>query len=412
MTLRHAVAAILTLVFLPSTAHAAGFAVAEQGAASLGVAGAATARQDLAEAAWYNPAAVPPGVVASLGGSVIVPTLKHTDRGTTTSEGGPSTPPWVHAGWVGGFGRHRAGLFVVGNVPSGAGLRWPDFWPGRYEVTAIELQVFEASANAVYGIELTDDLELGVGGSVRRMRSTVELERKIDAVETEAEVMLGGAADAVGAGASLWGRWRGLSLGANYRSPATLDFEGAAHFEDVPVELSGAAHDQDVVTTVTLPERLAVGAAYDFGDGAASLDAEYFGWSRFETFAIDFADEETPDVEEPRDWHDTVALRGGYEHRLLDRALAVRGGLAFDPTPSPTDTLSPTLPDASRIVATVGVGYAFDFGLRVDASFAHVALLPTEATGEETFPGRYAGRAEVLSLGVSFRTGKTRRAGH
>lgn len=401
MVRRLAVALLVLLV--PTTAHAAGFAIAEQGAASLGVAGAATARQELPETAWYNPAAVPVGPVAALGGSLIFPTIKHTDRGTTTAKSGAETPPWVHLGWVGGFGRHRAGLFVVGNVPFGAGVQWPEFWPGRFDVTAIELQVFEASAHAVYGIELNDDLELGVGGSLRRLRSTVELERKIDAVETEAEVMLGGGADVWAGGASVWGRWRDLQVGANYRSAATLDFDGAAHFDDVPVELSGAAHDQPVTTSVTLPERIAFGAAYDLGFGTASLDGEYFGWSRFETFGIDFADEETPDVDEPRDWHDTVTVRGGYEHRLLDDALAVRGGFAFDPTPSPTDTLSPTLPDASRIVFTLGAGYRFDFGLRVDAGFAHVYLLPTEATGEESFPGRYTGQAEVLSVGLSYR---------
>jgi long-chain fatty acid transport protein len=396
-------ALFVALVGLPATADAAGFAVGEQGASALGLAGAATARQDLSETAWYDPAAVPAGIVAALGGSVIFPTIKHTDRGTTTAEGAPETPPWIHAGWVGRFGRHRAGLIAVAGVPFGAGLRWPDFWPGRFEVTSIQLKVFEAAANATYGVQLGDDIEVGVSAGLRRLHSTVELERKIDAVESEADVMLGGDADAFAGSAALWGRWRDLSVGVNWRGPATLDFDGAAHFENVPVELSSAAHDQPVTTSLHLPPRLALGAAYDLGFGTYSADAEYFGWSSFETFAIDFADEETPDVEEPRDWHDTVAIRTGYEHRFLDEALAVRGGLGFDPTPSPTDTLSPTLPDTSRIATTAGVGYTLDFGLTLDAGLSHIWLLGTEATGEETFPGRYHGGANVVSLGVSFR---------
>lgn len=409
-----AAALFVVAVFTTTNASAAGFAVGEQGASSLGVAGAATARDDLPETGYYNPAATPAGPVGTVGVSLIFPNIEHVDPDsgeTTSAEGGAETPPYVHLGWIADFGRHRAGLIAVGHVPFGAGLHWPGDWTGRFDVTAIELQVFEVSANAVYGLDLTDDLSLGVSASLRALRSTVELSRQIDAVESEASVRLGGVANAFSGGAAAHARWRDLCVGLNFRAAATMDFTGAAHFEDVPPELSGAAHDQAVSTSVTLPRRLAVGGAYDLGFGTPSVEAEWFGWSSFQTFGIDFADEETPDVEEPRNWHDTVTLRAGYEHRLPMLPLSLRGGVAFDPTPSPTDTLSPTLPDASRIVGTIGAGYHFDFGLRIDAAFAHIALLGAEATGEDAFPAIYGGSAEVLSFGVAYQSPRSDESG-
>ncbi len=397
--------ALVALFSLPGSAYAAGFAIAEQGAASLGVAGAATARSDLAETGFYNPAATPAGTVVALGAALIFPSLTHFDpesRNTTKSEPHSATPPYAHLGWVGQFDRHRIGLIASGYVPFGAALAWPPTWNGRFEVRSIELQVFEAAATAVYGIALSEDFEVGGSGSLRLLRSTVELERTVDAIDTEPEVMLGGDAQSMGGAVGLWARLGEAQGGVSYRSSSQMDFEGSAHFEGVPPELSGPAHDQGVTTSVALPKRLAFGAAWDPGWGAFSADLEYFQWSSFETFAIDFEDEETPDVDEPRNWHDTVAVRTGYEHRFLDRALAVRGGFAFDPTPSPTDTLSPTLPDSSRIVLTVGAGYRFDFGLRVDVAVANVTLLKTSATGDEVFPGTYSGGARIVSLGVGF----------
>lgn len=396
--------ALLCAAF-PADASAAGFAVAEQGAAALGVGGAATAREDLPDAGFYNPAAAPAGVRATLGASAIWPALRHTDPATqtrTNAEAHAATPPFVHLGWIGDFGQHRFGGIVSGLVPFGAGLAWPETWMGRFEVTAIELQVFEAAATAVYGVALSEQFEVGGSGSLRAMRSTVTLHRRLDAIDSEPSVMLGGEAQSLGGAAALWGRLGQVRGGLTYRSAARLDFEGAADFREVPPELSGAAHDQEVTTSVSLPERVAVGAAWDPGWGAFSVDVEYFNWSRFETFGIDFADEGTPDVEEPRNWRSTVAVRGGYEHRLLGRALALRAGLAFDPTPSPTDTLSPTLPDASRVVATLGAGYLFDFGMRIDVALANVALLETTATGDDVFPGTYGGGARIVSLGIGF----------
>ena len=156
----------LVTLLMAAPAGAASYAIGQQGAGAEGVAGAATARQDLPEVGWFNPAAQPAGLVLSIGASAIFPRVEHTAPGGTVtgSESAPATPPWAHLGYVLQHDEQRFGLFVTGHVPFGAGLQWPETWTGRFEVTAVSLRVYEAAANAVYGITLNDDVELGVGG--------------------------------------------------------------------------------------------------------------------------------------------------------------------------------------------------------------------------------------------------------
>ena len=72
-------------------------------------------------------------------------------------------------------------------------------------------------------------------------------------------------------------------------------------------------------------------------------------------------------------------------------------------TPSPDNTLSPTLPDGNRVVVSIGASWAFSPNIDADLGFAHVTVLEKSAEGEDVFPGSYSGFAEVLSLGTRMR---------
>ncbi|MEZ4460565.1 MAG: outer membrane protein transport protein [bacterium] len=383
-------------------ALAAGFAVAEQGAAALGQGNAVTGTPDATGASMFNPAAVTTsGLFAGGTITAVAPFSTHEDETSTTSEFGIATPPALHVGFVTDSPLVLGG--VVGlNVPFGATLAWPADWSGRFEVTRISLQVFEVSGNAIVGYR-TPTFSVQLAAGPRLLRSTVELQRNVDAVDTEGKVELGGAATALSYQVATFAQIHDLGVGVSFRPGATLSYEGSADFQQIPIELAVAAHDQDVKTSVDLPTRIAAGLSYDLGLGRVSADVEYFGWSSFKSFGIDFDDPNTPDVNEPRNWSDTVAIRAGYEHRAFDSPLRLRGGLVWDPTPSPDDTLSPTLPDGNRVVVSVGATWSFGPNIDADLGFAHVTVLEKEAEGEDVFPGRYSGFAEILSLGTRMR---------
>ncbi len=383
-------------------AHAAGFAVGEQGAQALGVGGAATARADIGEAGYYNPAAwgFDDSLSLSVGASAVMPSITHVqpDGGARTAATiGAQTPPYVHAGYR--FGDFAAGVSF--DVPFGAGLKWPQGWRGRFEVTAIDLRVYEVAASFVW--RPIDKLAVAAGP--RLERSVVQYDRHIDAVDSEAKVHLAG--DATGLGGQLavmYRPTRRLSLGLSYRSRVHLGFSGQADFQDVPIELQQQAHDQPVTTDITLPDRIAVGAAWRLPNATGSLDVTYWAWSTFQTFAIDFKDDATPDVSEPRNWSNSLTVRAGWEQRGLVDGLALRAGLAFDATPSPSSTLSPSLPDGHRLVPTIGAGYNVLDGMTVDVAYGHVFFLGAKATGE-AFPGQYDASANLVAMGIRYAYG-------
>lgn len=383
--------------------YASGFAMPEQGAAASGNAGAHTGVQNSVDAAFFNPASVAlmPGFQAQLSGAFLFSKITHEGEEITESQTPPGTPPALKLAWAHELQSLRIGVTAYAGVPFGSGVTWPDTWPGRFDITSIALRVYEANINPVMGFS-SGDWSVGLGAGPRVLRASVGLTRKLDAVENEANVELAGLGTAWAWQGSAIIAFQNASLGVNYRSGADVAVAGRAHFEDVPVELSNRARDQDVQTTLPVPSRLAIGAAYTFGFGRVSLDAERLGWSVFEAFQIDFAHPETPDVDERRDWNDTWTWRLGYEHTGITPPLALRAGLAFDPTPSPIDTLSPTLPDSDRLMLTLGGGWKLDpFPMQINAAYGYTHLLPKTPTNPDVLPGNIFGRIHTVSLGVS-----------
>src|SRR6185295_3050064 len=85
------------------------------------------------------------------------------------------------------------------------------------------------------------------------------------------------------------------------------------------------------------------------------------------------------------------------------QSISARLGFMVDPTPSPGSTLTPDLPDSTRINVGAGVGWRHASGLKLDFGFQFVALLPHDSTAPG-FAGTYGGTAEVLSLSVGWKS--------
>ena len=148
MNLRRWMVLAIALMAAPTIARAAGYGIYEQGAAALGMAGAATASVSDASAMFYNPAVLTrlEGTQLSVGGAVLTP---------ATSFAGANPYP--------GFGvteETKRRVFPIPNVylahryrerwavglglsaPFGLGTEWknPDRFTGRYIATKAELK--------------------------------------------------------------------------------------------------------------------------------------------------------------------------------------------------------------------------------------------------------------------------------
>lgn len=392
--------ALLLGVFLAARAGAAGFAVGEQGAAAMGQASAVTASRGDPSAAYFNPASIAgdDGATASADLTVIAPLLSAEDPATGTvvkTSSGPATPPTLCASWDSG----PLALGLYSGLPFGASLAWPDGWRGRFEITDISLQSWSLSPFVAYRV--TDKVGLAAGVDVHL--ATVKLGKRLDFVDQEGSVVLGGAGHGFGLAASaLWEpapEWR---VGVSYRSRANVSFSGRAHFDNVPLAFEGKAHDQDVTTAVTLPDRASLGVERHWGQWRASAQLDYTAWQTFQSFDINFSDPQTPSVSQPRNWHGAVAVRAGGSYRMTDRPVTLRAGLLFDQMPSPADTLSPTLPDSNRVGASLGGGWAFG-QVQLDAAYMFVFLTGSQSDGPEVLAAKYGGTAHLFALGVTWR---------
>ncbi len=389
------------------TASAAGFAINEQGAAATGRACAVTAVADTPSAVFYNPAglAFQEGLGLELGDTLIFPLASHEDPGTgtvTDAEFNVFYPPSLYLSYL---VKEKVALAFGFFVPYGLGVQWPRGWLGFQEVEHIALQVFTFNPSVAW----SPAAWLSIGGGVDIAYATVELAKGINFIDEHGEFEAAGKALGIGGNAGLLMKfWGGrFNFGLNYRSSVSLDFAGDGDFT-VPDTFGSLLEDQPLKTSLTLPHVLTIGfAGRPIEMLSISLDLTVTGWSSFEEFGIEFPEDIDRDEDEkltsiePRNWRNVIAVRLGAEV-TPKKWLAVRAGLAYDQSPSPDSTLSPTLPDSSRILVAAGAGFNLPRGFVIDVAYMYVHMLERTASGE-SFPGTYNASAHLIGVSFGYR---------
>lgn len=375
-------------------ARAAGFATAEASVIAMGAGGTGAARGDEAGAAAYNPAAIAasPGFHASAGAVIAAPRL-HAESPTwaADTEAGLSVPPHAHVAWAGE-------MFLAGasfSAPFGSRVLWPDAWQRRFDLQKASLTVLRASAFAGARI---GPFAVAAGPFVDF--GSLDITRAIDFIEAEGRTSLATRATGFGAHAGVFFRaGETIDLGLAYRSRSRLSLSGFADF-DVPDELSASAPDQAVSTEIVLPDRFTLGLRWQMTPEVELFaDLEVNLWSTVDALEIDFAEEATRDVRQPRDWRSTFVPRLGASWLAIEGWLTVRAGAFLDPSPTPRETAGPATPDSTRLGFTAGATVALPAGFELSLAYARLQLLGT-TTPEDV---RFSGSADLAgaSLGVS-----------
>lgn len=392
--------ALFALALVPSAALASGFAIPEQSAKSLGMAGVGVAADVGPAAIYYNPGALgwEEGIAAELTGTAIIPTFRYEPlRSIDGTAASAKTQAFFAPALFAGFpvGPLHLGLGVFSNF--GLGLEWPPGFDGRFESQRSSLQTF--TMNATVAWKLHRHVSLGAGFDL--VRATVELSQRLNMIDAEGLLTLGGGTWGAGANAGIAARFLDdrLTLGFSYRSAVSLGFEGRADFV-VPPEFEATLRDQAIRTTIVLPHILSLGVGFKpVPRLQLSLEGSYTTWSSIEEFHFDFEDDAL-DQRLRRDWVNTFTVRLGAQWEVVNK-LTLRLGAGFDQTPAPAQTLSPSLPDSHRLFGSVGVGYRLG-NFALDAGYLLVGLLPRQSA-EPAFPARYSGLAHLASLTVTFR---------
>lgn len=422
------IAALALLLLAPSGARAAGYAIYEQSAAALGMAGAATASVNDASAVFFNPANLTrlDRSEAYVGTTLLQPFTSFAGWNPSpgygvTEEMEPQSffPPTVY------YTSKLNEKFAYGvglNSPFGLGVEWkdPDQFTGRYIVTKADLKTLNASANGAWAF--TDQFSAAIGFNV--LFAEVELNNR------QLAALPGGGGTNVDVAktklSSDWTPGYGWNLalsfkpderwqfGAFYRSKVIVDVDGDADFTQIPtgnatMDASVAASlppDQPVKTVLRFPAMWSLGAAWK-PDPAWTIegDLNLVQWTLFKDLPIEFQTTPANNRVIVENYEDAIQFRAGAEHRL--ETWTYRFGYYYDRWAAPAESVSPLLPDAGR--NGVSLGYGADLGAdkRWHLDLYELALFvqhrTTEGVQRDGYDGEYKSFVNALGFSLAYR---------
>lgn len=143
--------------------------------------------------------------------------------------------------------------------------------------------------------------------------------------------------------------------------------------------------------------------AEKFGFG---VDVSYTKWDVFKELRVEYGNAAQPDTSETFNWRNTVYASIGADYYLSDK-LTLRGGLAVDSSPTYVAVRDVRVPDATRQLATVGLGYKASEHFELNVSYAHIFvndahINSTSSTGD-VINGRFDDYGNLLSLSAQYK---------
>jgi len=401
---------ILTAALLvPAAALASGDSVPNVSPRDLAMAGSATAAQEGAPAVYGNPAALSrlEGLDISLAGTILDnATTWNTTTGISPSPQStkfkPAPPPALYAAFGGKLGERGWGVGIGMTIPSGGNVDFDPNWAGRDHIITVDRKVFATFLSG--GFEVLPQVRLGA--SAAWYRTTEYLVQGADFLGTPGSAELATAGGALSYGLSAEFRPSldiPLTIAVDYKHKADQKLTGAVRFHDVPLALrtQPAAMDQNVTHYLTFPNSLNLALAYQVSPRVL-LTA---GWTfdRYVVYDQDaFIGDAGASVVVQRDYRNGATYRVGGEY-TLSPDWKLRAGILYDHTGMDIRYWSPSLPDGNVWAGSVGAGWKIGKGFALDGAIFYAQYTDvTTATGGVVFPGRWATRAVIYSLGVSY----------
>jgi long-chain fatty acid transport protein len=399
--------ALVVVASLAGRARAAGPEIAEQSAVAGGTGGASTARSGEPGAAFYNPAALADGRGLRVGIGALFAVASLQARNASGAPGLPydastlTSPRAVpHAMVSYAYKSFVAGVSV--HVPYASSVAWPARWPLRFETVESTVRVLRVAPFVGFRYEW---LALAAGPQIDAGNLEVQKATNHVTEEGSAHLLLDGSG--FGAQVALFAKpTERLSLGLSYKSRSVLRLKGDADF-NVPKVFASGFPDQGVTARFRLPDRIALGGAYDFGHTRLLGDLVYSTWSVNDELKFEFDRAETKPTTVKNAWRDTLAVRAGVEVDATS-FLVVRGGAFIDGITGPAapdETLAPNAPDATRVGVSAGAGLDATRWFGVDLFYSYLGLLERTSRSNDAPLATYTGHAHLLGVGLRFAWG-------
>lgn len=213
----------------------------------------------------------------------------------------------------------------------------------------------------------------------------------------------------------LWQPWEKLSLGANFRSSARVNYQGSTDFELQPGVYNQPEY-RNAQAAFTFPLTAVLGVSYrPTPKWNLEVDANYTGWNSFDQVTIA---QSPPPVSRPFEQNIPVQLgwRGSWMYELgvtryFENGWHVSGGYCFNENSVPDQYYSPLAADLDRHFFSLGVGFTgkvFNFDLAYQFGYGpdHTVTGSQPSTKPSNFSGETAdGTYQFISQAVSVSVG-------
>jgi long-chain fatty acid transport protein len=317
------------------------------------------------------------------------------------------------------------------SVPFGFQTEYDKNWVGRYNAIKSKFESLDATLSGSF--DVTDSFSLGA--SVIAQRTSAELTNAINfnmvglgliqqaaaagqLDPATAQALAAQVGAVVPPGSDGYARitgddWAyGWQLGAywklttqdklafNYRSKIDHTLHGTANFQ-VPANVAALLSNPAVAPLLgggspfthtngtagfTTPATASLSywhQAEKFGIGA---DVAWTKWDVFKQLKVTYDNPAQPASEQDFDWKNSWYVSVGGDYYVNDK-LTLRAGVALDTTPTSDSLRDPRVPDETRKLATVGIGYTASEHFQINASYAHIFVNKARINGSVSATG-------------------------
>lgn len=298
--------------------------------------------------------------------------------------------------------------------PFGFDVRWADEdnFAGRFIALDSKLETIDVASGVAYQVTPT----LGVGAGIVYRTSELSLLRRLASFDPAAGQVADVASlrteatldDGLGWTAGLLIKvGEALSIGASYRSPIEIDYDGEARFTQIPTGNAGldaliaatVPIDQDLSfrTRIEFPETTSLGIAYALNDAVqVEVDTNWTAWSSFQSLDLILPNNSEFDTALPQGYADSTSYRLGVRVEAGGGSV-LRFGLAIEESPQPDEALGPLFPDAERI--SYSAGFSMDW---LDIAFVWLDAQERQTVvNSDGFNGKYNSNAWILGLTIN-----------
>jgi long-chain fatty acid transport protein len=420
-------AGVLALM-LAGQASAAGFYLQEQSVKGLGRAYSGEAADTGAESLWWNPASIAEaqGLEVYAGANLVLSDSKVVDQGSTITRPGQATTsvggqprafdplqvgvaPNLDAAWR--LNDHLA-LGLAVSAPFDFTTQYDSASFTRYQ--ALTSRLLDLDVQPTVAVHVNRYLDLGAGFDAQYAKAALS-----SALPNLSPLLPDGSNTLRGdgwnygwtAGAQVHPTER-LTIGVSYRSKVDHELRGTATITGLLGPLAGENAVLSAQARFSTPWLVVVGARYVLDDHwALNAQAQQVGWSVFDAIRVQTAAGPSPI---PQHYHDTTTAAVGADY-TVNAKWTLRGGVAYDPTPTPDVGRTARVPDGNRWLFTVGTTVRPSRRLELDAAFGYVHLQSARLSSSLTaYSGTAAatpvvysadnrGEAFILSSGAKFK---------